>query len=98
MFSGEKSGLAVFALPNVTMVHHQGQSSAQMSDFSLAHLVKTRLRYYRKNHGLASGAVTSLVYALRAASGSSNRNRHKQKSSSAPVALVAQPASGLSAR
>ena len=37
--------------PPCEMIHYQGKSSAQMSDFSLAHLVETRLRYYRKNHG-----------------------------------------------
>jgi hypothetical protein len=44
------------------MIHYQGQSSAQMSDFSLAHLIETRLRYYRKHHGIGIALATSLVY------------------------------------
>jgi GT2 family glycosyltransferase len=61
-FRARSAGWAIYALPEVRMVHHQGQSSAQMSDFSLGHLVETRLRYYRKNHGLAVAAATSVVY------------------------------------
>jgi N-acetylglucosaminyl-diphospho-decaprenol L-rhamnosyltransferase len=61
-FRVRKAGWRIYALPGVEMVHHQGQSSAQMSDFSLAHLVETRLRYYRKNHGVAMAMVTSAVY------------------------------------
>jgi N-acetylglucosaminyl-diphospho-decaprenol L-rhamnosyltransferase len=60
--SARKAGWAIYALPEVRLVHHQGQSSAQMSDVSLGHLVETRLRYYRKHHGLAVAAATSLVY------------------------------------
>ena len=63
-FRARKAGWRVCALPQVEMVHYQGQSSAQMSDFSLAHLVETRLRYYRKNHGVTMAAITSVVYAL----------------------------------
>jgi GT2 family glycosyltransferase len=55
-------GWLVYALPQIDIVHYQGQSSAQSSDFSLAHLVDTRLRYYRKHHGLAVATLTSLVY------------------------------------
>jgi N-acetylglucosaminyl-diphospho-decaprenol L-rhamnosyltransferase len=56
------AGWGVYALPTIEMVHYQGKSSAQMSDFSLALLVETRLRYYRKTHGTTMAAVTSLVY------------------------------------
>ncbi len=62
-FRAERAGWRVFALPHVRMTHHQGQSTVQMSDFSLAHLVDTRLRYYRKNHGIADATLTSVVYA-----------------------------------
>jgi GT2 family glycosyltransferase len=57
-----RAGWNVYALPTVEMIHYQGKSSAQMSDFSLALLVETRLRYYRKTHGTTMAAVTSLVY------------------------------------
>jgi N-acetylglucosaminyl-diphospho-decaprenol L-rhamnosyltransferase len=72
-----KAGWGVYALPDVLMVHHQGQSSSQLSDFSLMHLVETRLRYYRKHHGLGTALATSLVYVagcLRQL----GRNRQKQ--------------------
>jgi GT2 family glycosyltransferase len=61
-FRARRAGWAVYALPNVAMIHYQGQSSSQMSDFSLTQLVETRLRYYRKNHGLGSAFLVSLVY------------------------------------
>jgi GT2 family glycosyltransferase len=57
-----QAGWRICALPQIEMVHYQGQSSAQMSDFSLALLVETRLRYYRKNHSAAVALVTSIVY------------------------------------
>ena len=62
-FRARKTGWRISVLPDVEMIHYQGQSSAQMSDFSLAQLVETRLRYYRKNHGVTMATVTSLVYA-----------------------------------
>jgi hypothetical protein len=55
-------GWQVFALPDVTVIHHQGQSSAQLSDASLGYLIETRLRYYHKHDGLLCAAATSLVY------------------------------------
>jgi N-acetylglucosaminyl-diphospho-decaprenol L-rhamnosyltransferase len=63
-FRVRQAGWRVYALPGVEMLHYQGQSSAQMSDFSLMHLVETRLRYYRKHHGLASALATSFVYVV----------------------------------
>lgn len=76
-FRVKKAGWGIFALPAVGIIHHQGQSSAQMSDFSLGLLVETRLRYYRKNHGLPSALITSLFY-IAAAVRQLNRNRAKQ--------------------
>ena len=35
-----------------------------MSEFSLGCLVETRLRFYRKNHGLLTAATVSAVYML----------------------------------
>jgi GT2 family glycosyltransferase len=77
-FRVRKAGWTIFALPDVTMIHYQGQSSAQMSDFSLAHLVETRLRYYQKNHGLSVATLTSLVY-LAGSARQWNRNPRKEK-------------------
>ena len=76
-FRARKAGWAIYALPEIEMLHHQGQSSAQISDFSLAHLIETRLRYYRKNHGLGVAVAMSLLYVagcLRQL----NRNRRKE--------------------
>lgn len=61
-YRARQAGWRIFALPHVEMVHYQGQSSSQISDFSLALLVETRLRYYRKHHGVPMATVTSLVY------------------------------------
>jgi GT2 family glycosyltransferase len=76
-FRVRKAGWSIFAVPDVSMIHYQGQSSAQMSDFSLAHLVETRLRYYQKNHGLGVAGLTSLVY-LAGSLRQWNRNRRKE--------------------
>lgn len=76
-FRARQAGWRICALPDVEMIHHQGQSSAQMSDFSLAHLVETRLRYYRKNHGLGVAMATSLVY-LAGCLKQLNRNPHRE--------------------
>ena len=63
-YRARQAGWRICALPSVEMAHYQGQSSAQMSDFSLGLLVETRLRYYRKNHGLGVALATSLVYIV----------------------------------
>lgn len=63
-FQARQRGWRIFALPHVTIVHHLGQSSGQMSEFSLGCLIETRLRYYRKNHGLLTAAAVSVVYML----------------------------------
>jgi N-acetylglucosaminyl-diphospho-decaprenol L-rhamnosyltransferase len=76
-FQARRAGWLVYALPHVSMIHHQGQSSAQMSEFSLAHLIETRLRYYRKNHGVVVAIATSLVY-IAGALKQFRRNRRKE--------------------
>lgn len=76
-FRARQSGWTIHALPQIEMVHYLGQSSSQMSDFSLAHLIETRLRYYRKHHGLATAVATSLVYAAGCLKQIS-KNRRKQ--------------------
>jgi GT2 family glycosyltransferase len=77
-FRTRRAGWRICAVPDVEMIHHQGQTSGQMSDFSLAHLVETRLRYYRKNHGVAMAAVASLVYAAGCLN-QFNRDRRKAR-------------------
>jgi N-acetylglucosaminyl-diphospho-decaprenol L-rhamnosyltransferase len=61
-FNARKSGWAIAALPAAEMIHHLGQSSSQVSDRSLVHFMDTRLRYYRKNRGLATALFVSVVY------------------------------------
>ncbi len=63
-FQARRHGWRVFALPGVTIVHHLGSSSGQMSEFSLGCLIETRLRFYRKNHGLLTAAAVSVVYIV----------------------------------
>ena len=61
-FNAQRSGWRVVAHPDVSVVHHRGQSSAQVADRSIALLIETRLRYYRKNLGLGTASLVSLVY------------------------------------
>jgi GT2 family glycosyltransferase len=61
-FNARKAGWAVAAVPAAEMVHHLGKSSSQVSDRSLIYFMDTRLRFYRKNRGLATALFVSLVY------------------------------------
>ena len=61
-FNARKAGWAIAAVPAAEMVHHLGQSSSQVSDRSLVYFMDTRLRYYRKNRGLAAALFVSVVY------------------------------------
>jgi GT2 family glycosyltransferase len=62
-FAARKAGWKIFALPQVEMFHHRGKSSEQVSDWSLTLLVETKLRYFRKNHGLPTALFVSLLNA-----------------------------------
>jgi len=62
-FGARKAGWKVYALPHVEMLHYRGKSSEQASDWTLALLVETKLRYFRKNHGLSTAVFVSLVNA-----------------------------------
>jgi GT2 family glycosyltransferase len=62
-FSARKAGWRIYALPEVQMLHHRGRSSEQVSDWSLALLVETKLRYFRKHHGLPTAMLVSLINA-----------------------------------
>jgi GT2 family glycosyltransferase len=63
-FNARKHGWRIVAHPGTSIVHYGGQSSAQVAERSLALLVETRLRYYRKNFGLWTASLVSLVYLL----------------------------------
>lgn len=60
-FNARRAGWSIFAAPDVFAVHHRGQSSAGAKAETTALLVETRLRYYRKNHGLAAALVAAGV-------------------------------------
>jgi GT2 family glycosyltransferase len=62
-FNARKAGWTIAAVPAAAMIHHLGKSSSQVSDQSLIYFMDTRLRYYRKNRGLATALFVSLVYA-----------------------------------
>jgi GT2 family glycosyltransferase len=61
-FRARRLGLKVYALPEISVMHHEAQSTVQVSDDALRHLVETRLRFYRKHRGLGYAALVSLVY------------------------------------
>jgi GT2 family glycosyltransferase len=79
-FGARKAGWRIYALPQVEMFHYRGKSSEQVSDRSLALLVETKLRYFRKNHGLFTAVFVSVVNAagfLRQMRRDPRRNRAK---------------------
>jgi GT2 family glycosyltransferase len=62
--SARKDGWIVTTCPDAHMVHLQGQSTQQVKAAALALLVETKLRYYRKQDGVATALIVGLVYAL----------------------------------
>jgi N-acetylglucosaminyl-diphospho-decaprenol L-rhamnosyltransferase len=62
--SARDAGWRIATCPTATMVHLQGQSSQQVKAAALALLVETRLRYYRKQDGLLTAVLVSVVYGL----------------------------------
>ncbi len=60
--SARKAGWNIVTCPVAEMVHLRGQSTDQVKEAALARLVETRLRYYRKQDGLATAILVSLVY------------------------------------
>jgi len=61
-FNANRRGWRIVAHPGTAIVHHGGQSSKQIAERSLALLVETRLRYYRKNLGLTTAVLVSIMY------------------------------------
>jgi GT2 family glycosyltransferase len=61
-FNARHHGWRIVAHPDASIVHYGGQSSAQFAARSLALLIESRLRYYRKNLGLGTASLVSLVY------------------------------------
>jgi N-acetylglucosaminyl-diphospho-decaprenol L-rhamnosyltransferase len=63
-FNAHKHGWAIYTVPSAQMTHHQGKSSEQKRDSSLALLIETRLSFYRKNYGALNALMISIVYVL----------------------------------
>ncbi len=61
-FRAGRAGWKVYALDDVSVIHHQAQSMRQVFAVALQYLVETRLRYYRKHYGFAYAAALSGVY------------------------------------
>lgn len=61
-FNAKRVGWRIVALPSTSIIHYGGQSSVQVAERSLALLVETKLRFYRKNLGLLTAGLVSLVY------------------------------------
>ncbi|MGE3508967.1 MAG: glycosyltransferase family 2 protein [Vicinamibacterales bacterium] len=61
-FNARRRGWRIVAHPGTSILHYGGQSSVQVAERSLALLIETRLRYYRKNVGLGTAGLVSLVY------------------------------------
>ena len=93
-FNARKAGWVIAAVPAAEMIHHLGQSSSQFSDRSLAYFMDTRLRYYRKNRGLATALVVSAVYTV----GCIRQLRREPRKSRVKLAAVRQWWRGLLAR
>ena len=62
-FNARRGGWTIFVAPEVFAVHHRGQSSVGNASGVDARLVETRLRYYRKNHGLPTALAAAGVMA-----------------------------------
>jgi GT2 family glycosyltransferase len=61
-FRARRLDLKVYALPGISVTHHEGQSTRQVADDALKLFVETRLRFYRKHKGLGYAGLVSLVY------------------------------------
>ena len=61
-FNARRHGWRIVALPGTSILHHGGQSSSQVAEKSLATLIESRLRYYRKNLGIWRASLVSVVY------------------------------------
>lgn len=60
--SARKAGWHIVTCPAAEMTHLRGTSTDQVKEAALARLVETRLRYYRKQDGLATAVLVALVY------------------------------------
>jgi GT2 family glycosyltransferase len=62
--SALRAGYRIAVCPSGVAVHLRGTSSEQVRDSSLALLVETKLRYFRKHDGLLIALAVSTVYLL----------------------------------
>jgi GT2 family glycosyltransferase len=70
-FRLRQAGWEVHYLPNVTVVHHESQFSAEIPERRINEMWRSRHRYWRKHHSGAGARAAALAtggqYALRAA-------------------------------
>jgi N-acetylglucosaminyl-diphospho-decaprenol L-rhamnosyltransferase len=66
-----EAGWEVHYLPDVRVVHHESQFSAEIPERRINEMWRSRHRYWRKHHGVAGARVAALAtggqYAVRAA-------------------------------
>jgi GT2 family glycosyltransferase len=67
--SARAAGWRIVTCPEAEMTHLRGRSSDQAPSATLALLIETRLRYYRKHDGLMIATLVSLAYAIGSLSG-----------------------------
>jgi GT2 family glycosyltransferase len=63
-FNARRKGWRIVANPHTSIIHYGGQSSTAVAERALALLIETRLRFYRKNVGLGTAGLVSIVYIL----------------------------------
>jgi GT2 family glycosyltransferase len=70
-FRLRQAGWEVHYLPEVSVVHHESQFSAEIPERRINEMWRSRHRYWRKHHGVAGARVAALAtggqYALRSA-------------------------------
>lgn len=57
----KNAGWQVVYVGTTSIIHHQGKSSQQAIEQSLSHWKQSRLRYFRKHHGLIAGEIQRLL-------------------------------------
>jgi GT2 family glycosyltransferase len=61
-----KAGWRLYWVPDAVVVHHGGQSSRQIPTEMFLHLYRSKILYFRKNHGRASALAYKVILALAA--------------------------------
>jgi len=59
-----KAGWDLYWVPQAEIIHHEGQSTKQMPAEMFLHLYKSKLLFFRKNHGEFSAVMYKLILGL----------------------------------